>query len=76
MVVEKVGGLDIAMEDARLMDVPEAVEKTAEVVSHVVDEKVSVVEAEVQVSEVWQHGDHLIQMTEGCQQRAYVWRVS
>ena len=60
------------MQDASLMDVLQAMQETSEVVSHVVDEKLSIIEAEVQVSEVWQYSDDLIQVSECCQKRAYV----
>lgn len=67
MVIEEIGGLDVSMQDASFVDMSQAIEQTSEVVSHVIDKEVSIVEAEVQVSEVWQNGNDLIKVSECCQ---------
>ena len=43
VIVEKVGGLDISVQDPSLVDMPQRVEQTSEVVSHIVDQKISIV---------------------------------
>jgi len=51
-------------------------EETLKVVTHIVHKEVSVVETEVEVPEIREHSHDLIQVTEGSQERADMWRVS
>jgi hypothetical protein len=75
LIVEEVGGFDVAVENAGFVYVVQAVEETSEVVPHVVDEEVSVIESEVEVAEVGEDGDYLVQVSKCCDQGAYILRV-
>jgi len=66
VVIEEIGWFDVSVEDTRFVDVPKSIEQTPEVVPHVVDQEISVVQSEIQVSEVWQYGNHLIEVSERC----------
>ncbi len=65
VVVQEVGGFDVAVQDPGAVDGVKGREEGVEVVAHVGDEEVAVVEAEVEVAEVGQHGYYLVQMSEG-----------
>jgi len=65
MVVEEIGGFDVAMEDAGAVDGVEGREERVEVVTHVGDEEVAVVKAEVEVAKVREDGYDLIEVSEG-----------
>jgi hypothetical protein len=65
VVVEEVGGFDIAVEDAGAVDGMKRGEEGVKVVAHVGDEEVAVVEAEVEVAEVGEDGYDLVKMAEG-----------
>ena len=66
VVVEEVGGFDVAVEDAGFVDAVEGGEEAVEVVSHVADEEVAVVEAEVEMAVVGEDGDDLVEVAECC----------
>jgi hypothetical protein len=64
-VIEKIGRLDVAMEDLLFVDRSQCEKETLEVETHLWDLHVAVVLAEVAMLEVWQDGDDLIEMPEG-----------
>lgn len=65
VVVQEVGRFDVAVEDPGAVDGVEGREEGVEVVAHVRDEEVAVVEAEVEVAEVREHGYYLVEVAEG-----------
>ena len=74
VVVEEVGGFDISVEDAGAVDGVKGGEERVEIITHLGDEEVAVVEAEVQVAEIRENGYDLVVMSEGREQRADVRR--
>ena len=72
VVVEEVGGFDISVEDAGAVDGVEGGEERVEVITHLEDEEVAVVEAEVKVAEIRENSYDLVMMSEGREQRADV----
>jgi hypothetical protein len=56
--------------------VVQAIEEAAEVVPHVVDEEISVVESEVEVAEIGEDGDDLVEVAECGDEGAYVLGVT
>lgn len=60
VIVEKVGWLDIAVEYAGLMDTVQSQEEAFEVVSHVIDKEVSIVETKVEVPKIGKNSHDLI----------------
>lgn len=51
-------------------------EETPEVMSHIIDQELAVVESKIEMPEIRQDGNDLIEVSEGCQQGADVGRVS
>ena len=76
VVVEEIGWFDITMQNACSVYAVESAEEALEVVTHVVDHKVTVVESEVEMAKVRQDSDYLVMMSEGSKQRADVRRIS
>lgn len=70
-IIEKIGGLDVAMEDLLLVDRCQCEKETLEVETHLWDLHVAVVLAEVAMLEIWQDGNNLIEMTKGSDQRTH-----
>lgn len=75
-IIEKIGGFDVAVDDALCMYCLQCGEQTLEVEAHVRDLHVAVVVAEVAMLEVRQDSDNLIEMTEGGDERTYRVRIS
>ena len=65
VVVEEVGGFDVSVEDPGAVDGVKGREEGVEIVAHVGDEEVAVVEAEIEVAEVGEHGYYLVEVSEG-----------
>jgi hypothetical protein len=76
VVVEKVGWLDVTVQYAGSMNAVQCQEEALEVVSHVVDQEVSIVETKVEMTEIRKHSHDLIQVTERSQEWADMWRIA
>jgi hypothetical protein len=60
VIVEEVGWLDITVEYAGLMDTVQSQEEALEVVSHIIDKEVSIVETKVEVPKIGKNSHDLI----------------
>lgn len=60
VIVEEVGWFDITVEYAGPMDTVQSQEEALEVVSHVIDEEVSIVETKVEVPKIGKNSHDLI----------------
>ena len=71
LVVEKVRGLDIAVQDFSAVHGSQGCEQALHVQTHLGDLHVLVVVAEVLMLEVWENGDDLVLVAKGGDKRAY-----
>ena len=60
VVVQEVGWLDVTVQYAGFMDAMQSEKEALEVVSHIVNKEVAVVETKVQVTEIRKHSYDLI----------------
>lgn len=72
VIVQEVCRFDISVQNTSSVNMGKGTEKTSEVVSHVVYQKVSVVESKIQMTKIGQNSDNLIEMPKSCQERTNV----